>query len=170
VLAAAVAMVVTACGGSGSAGTTTIDTAVRTTTPLRVDEIAAAVKAVENTQGAAARFTEINAIDGGVNVFVATGDGQEISYFFHDGTLDPAGQPQTASGPAFALDQAELDAPQRLIPALQQQFPGDEVTTVALLVLPEEGLSWALRLRSTQGGVLEVIYTPQGQLLTVQPE
>src|SRR5207248_5403884 len=71
---------------------------------LRADLVPAAVAAVQATRGGLQQYTEINAFDQGVNVFVAVGDGNEVAYVYRDAGLDPPAPPQAAVGARFGVD------------------------------------------------------------------
>jgi hypothetical protein len=139
-----------------------------TATELKVAEVPAAVAAVQQALGGAQQYTEINVISSGVNMFVAS-SGQERAYFYTDGSLQPPGAPAATETTPFGLDGVDLTAPARLVPDAQHRFPGAVVETVALVRTSDLGLVWGLRTRSSRGGVLNVLYSPDGRLLAVSP-
>lgn len=145
------------------------DTPVRSDTVLAVDDLPAAVAAVEAERGGPQRYTEINVIPDGVNLFVALSERQEVSYFHGADGLEEPSPPQPASGTAFELGDTPLDLAGQLVRDVQTRFPGAEVVSVALVEAPDLGLVWALRSRSSRGGVLEVLFSSDGRLLSVAP-
>jgi hypothetical protein len=164
-LVVALAIVAACSGGASSSGTTT------TTAPpvkLRLDLVPAAVAAVEAARGGPPQFTEINAFDQGVNLFVATGDGNELAYVYRDGTgLDPPSAPQPATETPFATSGVALDAGARLPSDVSGRLPGSRPVAVSLIQRPDAGLVWDVAVIGAKGSPLDVLYTPQGALLTV---
>jgi hypothetical protein len=159
-----VVLAMTGCSGGGSSpsGATT------TTLPmLRADLIPAGVAAVEAARGGPQQYTEINAFAGGVNLFVSTGDGNELAYVYHDGKLDPPPAPQPSSDAPFATAGAALDAGPRLIKEVTTQLEGSIPVALALVQRQQEGLVWDVTVIGTRGGQIDVLYTPQGTMLGV---
>jgi hypothetical protein len=136
---------------------------------IRAGDIPAAVQAVEKAAGGPQRYTEINANTDGVTLFVASGDADEVSYFFHDGMLDPPGAPTPRQDERFALDGIPLDVAAQLVDRIEQQFKGAVVTKLALIDLPDQGLGWALTHRSASGGLLNSFYSPTGEVKVAVP-
>jgi hypothetical protein len=161
----AAALLAGACSSEEAADPTTT---VLTDTVLRVADFPAAVAAVEAERGPGQRYVELNATPEGVNVFVAVDATNEVSYYYRDGQLEPASAPQPQTSPPFTLDGLDLSLGERLVLDVQQRFPGATVVTAALVQLPE-GVRWALRSRSPQGGLLNVLFTPTGELASVAP-
>jgi len=151
-------------GGSSSGPTTTAAPALA----LRLDLVPAAVAAVEAARGGPQQYTEINAFDQGVNLFVAAGDGNELAYVYRDGTgLEAPGAPQAASGTAFPTTEVALDAGTRLPSDVAGRLPGSRPVAVALVQRPADGLVWDVSVIGAKGTPLDVLYTPQGVLLSV---
>jgi hypothetical protein len=165
-LAMVAAGVLAACSGGGSS---TPATTTASGTVLAVADIPAAVRAVKATVTGPPRFTEINATPGGVNVFLATGDGKELAYVYADGRLQPPPGPTARTGTPFALDGVAVDAGPRLVDDVQRRFPGATVVAAAIVALADQGVSWAFKSRSPRGGVLDVVYSPTGALRSVTP-
>jgi hypothetical protein len=136
---------------------------------IRAGDIPAAVHAVEQAAGGPQRYTEINANIDGVTLFVASGDNDEVSYFFHAGTLDPPGAPAPRQDEPFALDGVPLDVAAQLVTRIEQQFKGAVVTKLALVDLPGQGLGWAMTDRSASGGLLNSFYAPTGEVKVAVP-
>jgi hypothetical protein len=158
VLGVATAIAVTACS-SGSGSSTS------TTAPLRIDLVPAGVAAVEAARGGPQQYTEINGFDQGVNLFVATGDGNELAYVYRNGILEPPGPAQPATGTAFGLQGVAVDAGPRLLADVKTRLP--EVTPVAVTLVqrPIDGLVWDVGVIGAKGGRIDVLYTPAGVFL-----
>jgi hypothetical protein len=168
VVALAAALLVAGCSGDGETNLISASTAAAGSSLVKVGDFSAAVEAVEDERGEGQRYVEINATPEGVNVFVAVDDTDEVSYFFTEGGLEPAGEPTAQTSTPFTLDGVDLALGERLVDETHERFPGANVVSVALLQLPE-GLRWALRSRSIQGGLLNLLFTPTGQLVSVAP-
>jgi hypothetical protein len=157
--------VVAACSGGGASGPK-----VETTTPLRIADVPAAVAAVEQRLGGPQRYTEINATPDGVNLFVATAAGGESPWFYRSGKgLEPPPADGVAAATAFALDGIDVALGTELVLQVQRQFPEAVVTSIALVDLPGRGLVWAVRSRSPKGGELDVLFSPDGRVLSAAP-
>jgi hypothetical protein len=156
--AALLGTVLTGCSSGGSS------TSAQGRT-LRSDLIPAAVAAVEASRGGSPQYTEINAFDQGVNLFVAMGDGSELAYVYSNGTLQPPGAPQTASGAPFSTQGAALDAGPRLIADVKSRLPKDTPVSIALVQRPYDGLVWDVGVLGERGGHIDVLYTPTGVFL-----
>jgi hypothetical protein len=135
-------------------------------TPLAVAAIPDAVAAVEAARGGPQEYTEINVTPEVVNIFVAVEGDQEVAYVVPaGGEPEPPADPVARVGPAFTLEEVDLDAPVRLVQDVQDRFPGGVVNRVALVELPDEGLVWAVQHRSALGGLFNTFYSPDGRLL-----
>jgi hypothetical protein len=164
-LVALLVVAAAACSGSSGSATTTTTRAAPT---LRLDLVPAAVLAVEAALGGPQHYTEINAFEQGVNLFVATADGKELPYVYRDGTgLEAPPAPQPADGTPFATAGVALDAGARLPADVESRLPGAVPVTAALVQRPIDGLVWDVRVIGAKGSELDVLYTPQGVLLSV---
>jgi len=158
VLAAlAVVLVAVACSGGGSSKTAA--------PPLRIDLAPAGVAAVEAARGGPQQYTEINAFNQGVNLFVATGDGNELAYVYRDGTLEPPGSPEPATSTAFGLQGVAVDAGPRLLADVKTRLPEITPVAIALVQRPVEGLVWDVGVLGAKGGRIDMLYTPAGVFL-----
>jgi hypothetical protein len=165
-LVALLALFAAACSGGGSSGSGAPTT--RAAPVLRLDLVPAAVAAVETALGGPQQYTEINAFEQGVNLFVATADGKELPYVYQDGTgLDAPPGPQPATGTAFATAGVDLAAGARLPADVATRLPGAVPVAAALVQRPTDGLVWDVRVIGAKGSELDVLYTPQGALLSV---
>jgi hypothetical protein len=162
-----------ACSGDdgGAASTSVASTTVKQGTELRVQDLPAAVAAVEAALGGPQRYAEINLTTGGVNLFVASSDSEELAYYYDaaTGSLQAPDAPEPISGTPFSLEGMDLTQAPSLVQQLQDQFPGSQVLQLAIVQLPDQGLVWALRSQSALGGLLNVFFAPTGALLAVSP-
>jgi hypothetical protein len=162
-----------ACSGDdgGSASTSAASTSVKQGTELRVQDLPAAVAAVEAELGGPQRYAEINLTTGGVNLFVASSDTEELAYYYDSasGTLEAPDGPTPISGTPFTLDDLDLTLAPSLVQQLQDQFPGSQVLQLAIVQVEDQGLVWGLRSQSARGGLLNVFFAPTGALLAVDP-
>ena len=161
-LALGALLLAAACSSGGSSATTTTAPVV-----LRVDLVPAAVAAVEAARGGPQQYTEINAFDEGVNLFVAPGDGTELPYVYRGRGLDPPAAPQPATGTGFATTGGALAAGASILSQVKNQLPDARPVAIALVPRPNEGLVWDVTVISSKGGQLDVLYTPQGVMLGV---
>ena len=168
-MAVAVALSASACSDDDGATVPPVDTTVRTDTLLRVDLVAPAIIAVETDRGGPQRYTEINVNPQGVTLFVAVDDTSEVA-FFYDGALDAGAAPAPLSSPPFTLDGVGRELAPDLVRRTQADLPGSHVTQLALVMTPDLGLVWALASRSARGGLLNVFYTPSGELISAVPD
>lgn len=109
--AIAAVLFLASCGGSGgkatgstSASTTVAQLASGAVAPapsVKVAEIRAAVAAVEAQLGGKQRFSEVNATQTEVNVFVVAGAGVESAYLVRGGVVEPPSSTSDYSGPTF---------------------------------------------------------------------
>jgi hypothetical protein len=134
-------------------------------TVLRIADVPAAVAAVEKARGGAQRYTEINTTTGGVNVFVAVAGGQEISYFFDSCGLSAPGVATTADGTVFDLTGVKLPVATTLLAKVQDKLPGAIVEGFALVDLAPDGVVWAVKARVAKGGLVNLRYSPAGDLI-----
>jgi hypothetical protein len=166
---AALASLLVLMGCSGGSNGTSTPTTVASGTVLHVSDIPGAVKAVEAARGGPQKYTEINAAPEGVNLFVATPDGKELAYYYSNGKLEPPASPQPQSGKPFALNGVSLGIGEQLVDQTQSRFPGATVVAAAILVVDGSLPSWALKSESARGGVLNLLFTPTGTLVSAAP-
>jgi hypothetical protein len=153
----AVAVVAAACSGGGSSKTAA--------PPLRIDLAPAGVAAVEAARGGPQQYTEINGFKDGVNLFVATGDGNELAYVYRDGTLEPPAGPEPATGTPFGLQGVAVDAGPRLLADVKTRLPEVVPVGITLVHRPIEGLVWDVGVLGEKGGRIDMLYTPTGVFL-----
>jgi hypothetical protein len=154
---AAVAVALAACSSGGPSKPAA--------PPLRIDLASAGVAAVEAARGGPQQYTEINAFDQGVNLFVATGDGNELAYVYRDAGLEPAGAAQPATGTPFGVQGVALDAGSRLLADVKTRLPEATPVAITLVQRPVDGLVWDVGVIGEKGGRIDVLYTPAGVFL-----
>jgi hypothetical protein len=163
-------LVAMAGGCSSVTGTTPASTATTATASvLQADDFPAAIQAVEEVRGGPQRYVELNATPDGVNVFVAVDATDEVAYYYTDGALEAPGPEQPQTSTPFTLDGIDVGLADDLVTQTQARFPGATVVSAALVHVPDQGLRWALRSRSARGGLLDVLFTPGGELVSVAP-
>ena len=157
--AATLGVVLVACSGGGSSSPPT------TAPVLRSDLVPAAVAAVEAQRGGPQQYTEINAFNQGVNVFVSTGNGSELAYIYTKGALQAPGSPEQASGTPFTTVGASLDIGPRLLTDVKKRLPEVVPVSIALVQRPDAGVVWDVGVLGEKGGKIDMLYTPAGVFL-----
>jgi hypothetical protein len=138
---------------------------------LPVKDVPAAVRAVEalNVTNDAHNYTEINVVPEGVNVFAVTSPGKERAYLYTGGKIGEPG-PETASeGEPFTLRGIPMEQAAKVSAYVTKQFKGSTVTQVALVTVKPNGLVWAVRSQSEKGGLLNTLFSPDGQIISALP-
>ena len=132
--------------------------------PLRAADVPAAVTALEQRLGGAQRYTEINAVADGVNLFVAGDGGTEAQWFYSGGRLDQlaAPGPAAADRTSFALDGVALDKAAATARAAQHLFATATITSFAVRLAGNQAVVWSVELRSSRGGLIEVTFDAAG--------
>ena len=150
-----------ACSRGGSGGSDT------TAAPVRLGDVATAVRQVEAARGGPQRFTEINANQKYVNLFVALDDGTEVSYVFTDGKLGPptAPAPQAAGATPFDLSTVDLTKVAGFADLLRSQLPRATLERVTLVVVPDKGLNWVATMTGEKGTPFDVVISPAGAIV-----
>jgi hypothetical protein len=175
VVAAVVASIVVAgaCSGGSSGvqtGTTEVDSGVvLAESPAFVNDVFAAVDAVEIELGGPQQYFEVTANAQVARVFVAVDDASAVvAYIFADGELlAPAPKQQGASGETFAADDIDFD-PDQVVSVAQTQLPESTVDSVSV-VGNAAGATYVLSATSPGGGFLDIVVGPDGQVFSVDP-
>ena len=152
---------VAACG-SDETETTSGDSIAR--------DIRAAVAAVEADRGGAQLFFEITATPQLTNVFVAIDNGTAaVPYVYLDGELQPAGPIITgAAGQTFASDAIDFDE-SIVFSGVETDLPTGTIDAFSLEGGPGGFVRYVISVRSEQGGVLDIVVTPTGSIIEVNP-
>ena len=136
--------------------------------PLRVDEISAAVTAVEAERGGAQRYYEINANDLLVNLFVASDGDTATPYVFIGGALT-AGEPVVgASGNTFAGASLVFE-PRLVMSCVVAQLPESTPTAFEIVGGPESAVRYSVVTASSVGGQLVIEVAGDGSVVAVDP-
>lgn len=158
--AAALVLVVAACGGSGDdAGAAG---------PL-VELIPDAVAAVEEHYGAPQEYFEISAGLDAVGFVVAVDDASmaEQGSYGADGTFvapEPAGE---ASGETFTADEIGFD-PDRIFEQVREELDDPVIVDLAIQGGPGDTVVYDASIASDGGGVLLVLLGPDGAIQGAQ--
>ncbi len=174
----AITLAIAGCGGDEAPGavttaaTTTTSVAssgAETATPAFVDDVFAAIDAVEAELGAGQRFFEVTANAQFTNVFVAVDDGTAaVAYAFVDGELQPPAPKQTgADGLTFGRDDVEFD-PELVLSGVQAELSESMVDAISVYG-DGVGATYVLAATSPAGGFLDIVVGPEGQVFSVDP-
>ncbi|BAN01956.1 hypothetical protein [Ilumatobacter coccineus] len=134
-----------------------------------VDDIDAAIAAVEAELGASQRYFEITANPQLTNIFVAVDDETAVvPYLFIDGELQPPAPKQTgANGHTFAASDVDIDG------GLVAERFADELPNTAINAVSVYGdgfgATYVVAGRSEVGGLLDIVVTGDGQIVSVDP-
>ena len=170
------ALAVGSCGGSDSASDDTTSAtdsapAVETTVepPAFVDDVVAAIDAVEAELGADQQFFEVTANAQFTNVFVAVdGATAAVAYAYVDGALEsPAPKQSGAEGRTFGRDDVDFD-PDLIVTGVSSDLPASSVDAISVYG-DGVGATYVLAVTSAAGGFLDVVVGPQGQVFSVDP-
>lgn len=140
--------------------------------PVRAADVPAAVKALETKLGGPQRYTEINATDKGVNLFLAASAGEQ-AWYFEGGRLDGPSAPQTtptAEPTVFTLENVALGRAAEIARDAAAKVPDASMLGFTLRHEGQQGLVWAVDFRSNLGGLLHVTYGPAGGFLGVDAQ
>lgn len=168
-----VALVVTACSGSGESSNTepaasTTVLAVPSTKLPEVELIDDAVAALQAKLGGPQQFFEINATPSLVNLIVALNDGKVAQpWVYLDGELTST-EGAEATGFSFAASALDFD-PDKVLSKLQAELP--ESSPDLFFVEGGEGgiVRYSVAVTSRQGGQLIVVVGPDGTVQSVDP-
>jgi hypothetical protein len=160
----ALALLVGACSSGG--GSTDATTPAKPQ-PARIDDVAPAIAAVEAARGGRQRYTEINANEAVVNLFVAQPDGTEIAYVYRDGKLDPPAEPtaQQPGATAFDLSSVDLSKVGGFHDLLKKDLPDAVLRRLTLVQIPGKGLNWVATVVNSKGSPIDVVFSPAGALV-----
>lgn len=134
-----------------------------------VEQIPAAVTALEELLGGPQEYVEINADSRLVSLITfnsATSQAQAYRYF--QGVVTPASEPFAISGGTPL--QAEWIAfdPEMIFEPLGEEVPNSTVVGFVILAGPDQTATYEAVVQSAQGGQILVGLGAQGQVLSVQ--
>ena len=134
-----------------------------------IEEIGAAIAAVDAARGGPQSYFEVNATGRTVNLFVATDGATTVTpYRYLAGELlapDPA---STASGPTFTADAVAFD-PATVLDRIAGELDDPVVARFAIAAAPDGTPQYFASVVSEQGGTLEVTLGPDGSIQAVDP-
>ncbi len=163
-LAIALGCIAGACSSGGAGSDTTSPARAE---PARIDDVVPAIAAVEAARGGPQRYTEINANESVVNLFVAQPDGTELAYVYRDGKLDPpaAPQPQKQGAVTFDLSSVDRGAIAGFDDLLKKDLPDAVLRRLTLVVIPDKGLNWVATVVNSKGSPIDVVLSPAGAIV-----
>ena len=166
-------IVLAACSGGGSSAGTTVPPVSTTTVPAPgtlplVDEIYAAVKALETQLGVPQQFFEINATFSLVNLIVALNNGAVAQpWVYLDGQLSST-EGGDATGATFAGSALDFD-PAKVLTKLQAELPQSSADLFFIEGGPGGIVRYSVAVSSKQGGQFVVVVGPDGTVRSVDP-
>lgn len=136
--------------------------------PDWVGDLTAAVVVVEDELGAPQEYFEVTANAQLTNVFVARADATEaVPYLFVDGELEPPGPALTGvSGNTFAAEAIEFDE-ELILSKISEELPDATIDALSVEGGPGGAVRYVASVRSEAGGVLDVVVSPVGEILSV---
>lgn len=135
----------------------------------RIDDIAAAVDALEGELGGAQDYFEINADPGKVTLWIASQDGSMATpYVFADDELSQADEPQEAAGETFTADEGLTFDPEAVLHQVLEDF-GDNVQQFSVIGGAGDAVRFGAIVQSDRGGQLDVGLGPDGEILEASP-
>ena len=141
-----------ACGGPGPA-----------TPRARIGEIHSAIAAVEGQAGGAQVYSEINATETEVNLFVVR-DGKELAYVVHEGKLDVPTSGQAFAGPTFDASQVVFQP--GVLDLVAKQLPDSEIAAFSVTPDPSGGVEYIATVRA-RGAELRALLDSSGAVRSV---
>lgn len=162
-----------ACSGSGTdadpGADTTSATAQSVESPAFIEDVLAAVMAVEAELASPQQFFEVTANAQFTNVFVAVDDATAaVAYTYIDGELQPPAPKQDgASGNTFVLADIAFD-PELVASGVAVELPESNVDALSVY---GDGVAatYVIAVSSPSGGFLDIIVGPNGQVFSVDP-
>jgi hypothetical protein len=134
-----------------------------------VADIRSAIEAVETELGGPQRYFEITANPQLTNIFVAIDNGTSVvPYLFVDGELQPPAPTQTgADGLTFSGNDVDFDE-NRVLARVRDELPS---TSIEALSVYGDGIgaTYVIAGRSEVGGLLDIVVTADGTIVSVDP-
>lgn len=134
-----------------------------------VADVREAIEAVESDLGGPQRYFEVTANPQLTNIFVAVDDATAaVAYLYVDGELQPPAPKQTgASGNTFAGSDVDFDE-DLVASRVADELPNTSIN--ALSVYGDGvGATYVIAGRSEVGGLLDIVVTAGGTVVSVDP-
>lgn len=175
-LGCGVCLLLSACSDGGDSSGSSADTPTTvaeasapvppTSAAPIVGEIEAAVAALEAELGGPQAYFEINATAKLVNLFVALNDGAIVQpWLYFDGQLTSQ-EGRAADGGTFVAADLVFD-PALVLSKLQVELPGSTIESFYVNGDGEGNVQYGALVTSAQGGGLDVLLGPAGEVLSV---
>lgn len=134
-----------------------------------VVSIERAVEAVDAELGGPQAFFEVTTTAQITNVFVAVDDASAVvAYVWFDGELQaPAPREDGASGNVFSAADLDLD-PSTFLATVEDDLPNTSIGAVSV-VGDGDGAAYVLAGCSQAGGLLDIVVTGDGAIVSVDP-
>ena len=137
--------------------------------PPIVDQVAAAVDALETELGGPQQFFEINATAQLINLFVALNNGAVVQpWLYVDGTLTSSEGQAVESGGTFTADLLDFDAA-TIFSKLEAEVPGATIESFYIHGDSQGHVLYGTFVTSSRGGALEIILGADGAVKSVDP-
>jgi hypothetical protein len=154
--------------GADSGSVTTGPAPAQAAGPV-VDQIAAAVTALEELLGGPQEYVEINADTRMVSLVTFDASSSEAqAYRYLAGVITPASEPFGISGGTPLRAEWIAFDPDRIFESLRAELPDSSVVGFVILAGTGETATYEAVLQSRQGGQILVSLGAQGQVLSVQ--
>lgn len=141
-----------------------------------LDEIGAAIGAVETERDGPQEYFEINANRQLVNLFVAVPDESTddpddlsaIAYTYVGGALAPPKDPEAAEGETFVGEAVDFDAGS-ILATVHDELPDGDVTLFSIVGGPDGAVQYSAYVETKGGAPLVAIVGPDGRVLDAGP-
>lgn len=133
-------------------------------------DLSAAVAAVEEERGGPQEYFEVTALPTLTNVFVAIdGATAAVPYVYRDRRLEPPGPTlEGASGNTFRAASIDVDE-ERVLTRVLAELPDATIESLSVEGSPGAGVRYVVSARSSEGGLLEIVVTRDGGIVSVDP-
>lgn len=133
-----------------------------------IDQIPAAIAALESETGGPADYFEINATAQLVNLFVALNDGAVAQPWLYVGGALTASEGQAANGGTFAGADVAFD-PEVVLSQVLTEVPGVQIESFYIHGDGQGNLLYGVLATSDRGGGLDIVLGADGAVKSVDP-